>query len=297
MVFRCSRKLTSPLPCVVTCRPARSAQFTAITTRWTGKYPIPLWETGDVVRGPAEDSTCPPLSNRPTTPSTWGFIAAIPGFHQTGPQRRRRPRPSRGSCASIVARARTYPDASMTEERYPRAGTLAARRRRTITIRYIDRRIDYASGERSYCLSAEHQRDGIFIRTDHPSRVGTRLRLRFQVSTANRSRSKAKSVDQIHCARSGDNSQPRHGCAFHRAVARQTCKKVVGLVPPPSAYLHDDDRQRRRASLKPAPRAWFRVLTKANELKTRRAASCSSTLSALTETSPRGHGPAVVDVE
>ncbi|MET0390946.1 MAG: TIGR02266 family protein [Polyangiales bacterium] len=101
--------------------------------------------------------------------------------------------------------------------------------------------VDYASGETFLFAYLQNISEmGIFIRTDHPSRVGTRLRLRFQVEHGEPLTLEGE-VTWINPLRaSGDNLNPGMGVRFIE-LTPDTREEVVGLVRT-VAYLHDDER-------------------------------------------------------
>jgi|ERR1700712_325892 type IV pilus assembly protein PilZ len=104
--------------------------------------------------------------------------------------------------------------------------------------------VDYASGETFLFAYLQNISEmGIFIRTDHPSRIGTRLRLRFQVED---SESEPLTLDGevtwINPLRAaGDNLNPGMGVRFIELTPDKR-EHVVGLVRT-VAYLHEDERE------------------------------------------------------
>ena len=100
--------------------------------------------------------------------------------------------------------------------------------------------VDYASGETFLFAYLQNISEmGIFIRTDHPSRVGTRLRLRFQVEDGEPLTLEGE-VAWINPLRaSGDNLNPGMGVRFIE-LSPDKREEVVGLVRT-VAYLRDDD--------------------------------------------------------
>jgi type IV pilus assembly protein PilZ len=102
--------------------------------------------------------------------------------------------------------------------------------------------VDYASGETFLFAYLQNISEmGIFIRTDHPSRIGTRLRLRFQVEDGEPLTLEGE-VTWINPLReSGDNLNPGMGVRFIE-LTPDTREEVVGLVRT-VAYLHDDERE------------------------------------------------------
>jgi len=100
---------------------------------------------------------------------------------------------------------------------------------------------------------------GIFIRTDHPSRVGTRLRLRFQVEHGEPLTLEGE-VTWINPLRaSGDNLNPAWVCVS--SSCRPTNVKKSWASSAPSRICMTTIATTTRKP-EPAPRAWFRVLTK-----------------------------------
>jgi type IV pilus assembly protein PilZ len=106
--------------------------------------------------------------------------------------------------------------------------------------------VDYASGETFLFAYLQNISEmGIFIRTDHPQRVGTRLRLRFQVESGEREHEPLTldgEVAWINPLReTGDNLNPGMGVRFIELTPDKR-EEVVGLVRT-VAYLHDDERR------------------------------------------------------
>jgi type IV pilus assembly protein PilZ len=101
--------------------------------------------------------------------------------------------------------------------------------------------VDYASGETFLFAYLQNISEmGIFIRTDHPARVGTRLRLRFQVEHGEPLTLDGE-VTWINPLRaSGDNLNPGMGVRFIELSADKR-EEVVGLVRT-VAYLRDEER-------------------------------------------------------
>jgi type IV pilus assembly protein PilZ len=107
--------------------------------------------------------------------------------------------------------------------------------------------VDYASGETflfAYLQNISVM--GIFIRTDHPAPIGTRLRLRFQVEQSEPV-DKAEpltldgEVTWINPLRvTGDNLNPGMGVRFIE-LSPDKREEVVGLVRT-VAYLRDEER-------------------------------------------------------
>ena len=102
--------------------------------------------------------------------------------------------------------------------------------------------VDYSSGDTflfSYIQNISEM--GIFIRTDHPSRIGTRLRLRFHVEDGEPLTLDGE-VTWINPLReSGDNLNPGMGVRFIELTPDKR-ERVVGLVRT-VAYLHEDERE------------------------------------------------------
>ena len=103
--------------------------------------------------------------------------------------------------------------------------------------------VDYASGETFLFAYLQNISEmGIFIRTDHPSRIGTRLRLRFHVEDGEPLTIDGE-VTWINPLRdAGDNLNPGMGVRFME-LSPDKREQVVGLVRT-VAYLHDDDHER-----------------------------------------------------
>jgi type IV pilus assembly protein PilZ len=108
--------------------------------------------------------------------------------------------------------------------------------------------VDYASGETFLFAYLQNISEmGIFIRTDHPQRMGTRLRLRFQVESGDREHEREPltldgEVAWINPLReTGDNLNPGMGVRFIELTPDKR-EEVVGLVRT-VAYLHDDERR------------------------------------------------------
>lgn len=102
--------------------------------------------------------------------------------------------------------------------------------------------VDYASGETFLFAYLQNISEmGIFIRTDHPARVGTRLRLRFQVEDGDPLTLDGE-VTWINPLREhGDNLNPGMGVRFIELTPDKR-EEVVGLVRT-VAYLHEDERE------------------------------------------------------
>jgi type IV pilus assembly protein PilZ len=102
--------------------------------------------------------------------------------------------------------------------------------------------VDYASGETFLFAYLQNISEmGIFVRTDHPSRIGTRLRLRFYVDDGEPLTLDGE-VTWINPLRdTGDNLNPGMGVRFIELTPDKR-EQVVGLVRT-VAYLHDDERE------------------------------------------------------
>jgi type IV pilus assembly protein PilZ len=102
--------------------------------------------------------------------------------------------------------------------------------------------VDYASGDTFLFAYLQNISEmGIFIRTDHPARVGTRLRLRFNVDEGEPLTLEGE-VTWINPLRdTGDNLNPGMGVRFIE-LSPDKREHVVGLVRT-VAYLHDDERE------------------------------------------------------
>jgi type IV pilus assembly protein PilZ len=100
--------------------------------------------------------------------------------------------------------------------------------------------VDYASGETFLFAYLQNISEmGIFIRTDHPAAIGTRLRLRFHADQEEHPLTLDGVVTWINPLRaSGDNLNPGMGVRFQELSADKR-EQVVSLVRT-VAYLHDD---------------------------------------------------------
>jgi type IV pilus assembly protein PilZ len=100
--------------------------------------------------------------------------------------------------------------------------------------------VDYASGETFLFAYLQNISEmGIFIRTDHPAKVGTHLRLRFHVDAEENPLTLDGVVTWINPLRaSGDNLNPGMGVRFME-LSPDKREQVVSLVRT-VAYLHDD---------------------------------------------------------
>ncbi len=103
-------------------------------------------------------------------------------------------------------------------------------------------KVDYASGETflfAYLTNISEM--GIFVRTESPLPIGTRLRLRFHVESGDVLELEGV-VMWINPVRvSGDNLNPGMGVRFDNLAAEQR-EQVVALVRT-VAYLRRDDRE------------------------------------------------------
>jgi type IV pilus assembly protein PilZ len=100
--------------------------------------------------------------------------------------------------------------------------------------------VDYASGETFLFAYLQNISEmGIFIRTDHPAVIGTRLRLRFHSDAEEHPLTLDGVVTWINPLRaSGDNLNPGMGVRFME-LSPDKREQVVSLVRT-VAYLHDD---------------------------------------------------------
>lgn len=100
--------------------------------------------------------------------------------------------------------------------------------------------VDYASGETFLFAYLQNISEmGIFIRTDHPAKVGTHLRLRFHVDAEENPLTLDGVVTWINPLRaSGDNLNPGMGVRFME-LSPDKREQVVSLVRT-VAYLNDD---------------------------------------------------------
>ena len=104
--------------------------------------------------------------------------------------------------------------------------------------------VDYASGETFLFAYLQNISEmGIFIRTDRPQAVGTRLRLRFQSDKLPGDSNTLVLEGEVTWVNpwreSGDNLNPGMGVRFMELTA-DTREQVVSLVRT-VAYLHRDD--------------------------------------------------------
>jgi type IV pilus assembly protein PilZ len=101
--------------------------------------------------------------------------------------------------------------------------------------------VDYTSGETFLFAYLQNISEmGIFVRTDYPAPVGTRLRLRFQVDETEDPLTLDGEVAWINPLREvGDNLNPGMGVRFIELTPDKR-EEVVGLVRT-VAYLHDDE--------------------------------------------------------
>jgi len=101
--------------------------------------------------------------------------------------------------------------------------------------------VDYASGETFLFAYLQNISEmGIFIRTDHPSKIGTRLRLRFHADKEENPLILEGEVTWINPLRAtGDNLNPGMGVRFSE-LSPDKREAVVSLVRT-VAYLHADE--------------------------------------------------------
>ena len=100
--------------------------------------------------------------------------------------------------------------------------------------------VDYASGETFLFAYLQNiSTMGIFIRTDHPSTLGTRLTLRFQVDSGDPLELDGE-VAWINSVRpDGENLNPGMGVRFVELTPERR-EQVVALVKT-VAYLRDEE--------------------------------------------------------
>jgi len=100
--------------------------------------------------------------------------------------------------------------------------------------------VDYASGDTFLFAYLQNISEmGIFIRTDHPASIGTRLRLRFHADPDEDPLTLDGVVTWINPLRaSGDNLNPGMGVRFME-LSPDKREQVVSLVRT-VAYLNDD---------------------------------------------------------
>ena len=100
--------------------------------------------------------------------------------------------------------------------------------------------VDYASGDTFLFAYLQNISEmGIFIRTDHPASIGTRLRLRFHADPDEEPLTLDGVVTWINPLRaSGDNLNPGMGVRFME-LSPDKREQVVSLVRT-VAYLNDD---------------------------------------------------------
>ena len=100
--------------------------------------------------------------------------------------------------------------------------------------------VDYASGDTFLFAYLQNISEmGIFIRTDHPATIGTRLRLRFQADPDEEPLTLDGVVTWINPLRAtGDNLNPGMGVRFME-LSPDKREQVVSLVRT-VAYLNDD---------------------------------------------------------
>jgi len=101
--------------------------------------------------------------------------------------------------------------------------------------------VDYASGDTFLFAYLQNISEmGIFIRTDHPLSVGTRMRLRFQTDEKEEPLTLQGEVTWINPYKSdGDNLNPGMGVRFVD-LTPDTREQVVAIVRT-VAYLRGDD--------------------------------------------------------
>jgi type IV pilus assembly protein PilZ len=101
--------------------------------------------------------------------------------------------------------------------------------------------VDYASGDTFLFAYLQNISEmGIFVRTDHPAPIGTRLRLRFQLEDELEPLTLDGEVTWINPVRaSGDNLNPGMGVRFIQ-LSPDKREQVVSLVRT-VAYLHEDE--------------------------------------------------------
>ena len=101
--------------------------------------------------------------------------------------------------------------------------------------------VDYASGDTFLFAYLQNISEmGIFIRTDHPLNVGTRMRLRFQTDEKEEPLTLQGEVTWINPFKSdGDNLNPGMGVRFVD-LTPETREQVVAIVRT-VAYLRRDD--------------------------------------------------------
>ena len=103
--------------------------------------------------------------------------------------------------------------------------------------------VDYASGDTFLFAYLQNISEmGIFIRTDHPSNVGTRLRLRFQVDDGEPLTLDGEVTWINPYKDTGDNLNPGMGVRFVD-LTPATREQVVALVRT-VAYLRRDESER-----------------------------------------------------
>jgi type IV pilus assembly protein PilZ len=133
-------------------------------------------------------------------------------------------------------------DASMPRKSEPPVPELSPQERREHQRFETAIAVDYASGETFLFAYLQNISEmGIFIRTDHPARVGTRLRLRFQVEEGEPLTLDGEVTWLNPLRESGDNLNPGMGVRFIELTPDKR-EEVVGLVRT-VAYLHDDERE------------------------------------------------------
>lgn len=103
--------------------------------------------------------------------------------------------------------------------------------------------VDYASGDTFLFAYLQNiSAMGIFIRTDNPSNVGSRLRLRFQLDKGEPLELDGEVTWINPVKETGDNLNPGMGVRFVELTA-DTREQVVALVRT-VAYLRRDESER-----------------------------------------------------
>ena len=103
--------------------------------------------------------------------------------------------------------------------------------------------VDYASGDTFLFAYLQNISEmGIFIRTDHPSNVGARLRLRFQVDEGEPLTLEGEVTWINPYKDTGDNLNPGMGVRFVN-LTPESREQVVALVRT-VAYLRRDESER-----------------------------------------------------
>lgn len=103
--------------------------------------------------------------------------------------------------------------------------------------------VDYASGDTFLFAYLQNISEmGIFVRTDHPANVGTRLRLRFQLDRGEPLELDGEVTWINPYKETGDNLNPGMGVRFVE-LTPDTREQVVALVRT-VAYLRQDESER-----------------------------------------------------